>query len=157
MKTKEIFRRIEEILSHEVKNTSSQEVDTENNSTQNRFKEVGFLTLQIFLNILKAPFNIIAKYLRDEILNTIKKDAKIFALIFGIMIVLFVFFSVIWLFISFAVGLYFYENGYSLFISIIFSIIFQIISFILIALSALFASKKIKTVKVLKQLSDPIK
>ena len=83
----------------------------------------------------------------------VKKDAKIYAFILGIMGVLFIFFSVMWLFVSVAVGVYFYDNGQSILFSIIYSIAFQLISFILLAALALFASQKLNTLKVLKQLN----
>ena len=110
--------------------------------------------MQFFLNILKTPFNIIAKYLRDEIIISVKKDAKLYVFIMGIIVVLFVFFSVIWLFISVAIGVYFYEQGHSILLSIIYSIGFQIVSFILISIIALIVSKKLKTHKMLKKLND---
>ena len=103
---------------------------------------------------MKAPFKIVAKYLRDEIIIAVKKDAKLYALILGIMGVLFVFFSVIWLFISVAIGVYFYEQGHSILISIIYSIGFQIVSFILIGLIGLISSKRLKSFKILKKLAN---
>ena len=69
----------------------------------------------------------------------------------GIMGVLFVFFSVIWLFISVAVGVYYYDKGHTLLISIIYSIGFQLISFIIMSLIAFIASKKLKSLKFLKR------
>jgi hypothetical protein len=159
MKSKDIFNRIEEIIDAEVNQPESISLEnsTENTEKTNRFKEIGYLSLQIVVNILKAPFKIVAKYLRDEIILAVKKDAKIFSLIMGIMGVLFVFFSVMWLFISVAVGVYFYDNEHTILTSIILSITFQIISFILIALIAVFASQKLKTLKVLSKLNDASK
>ncbi len=104
------------------------------------------------MNILKTPFIIIAKFLRDELVDSIKNDVKIYALIIGIMGVLFVFFSVIWLFISVAVGVYFYDKGYSLQLSIIYSIGFQAVCFLLIGLIALIASRNLKSFKILKKI-----
>jgi ABC-type transport system involved in multi-copper enzyme maturation permease subunit len=75
----------------------------------------------------------------------------------GIMGVLFVFFSVIWLFISVAVGVYFYENGNSILISIVYSILFQLISFILVSLIALLASKKTESLKMLNNIKESTK
>lgn len=112
------------------------------------------MLLQFFLNIIKSPFKIIAKYLRDEIIIAVKKDAKIYAILMGIMGILFVFFSVMWLFISVAIGVYFFEQGYPILISIIYSIGFQIISFILLSLIAFFALKKLKSIKMLKKLNS---
>ena len=156
MKSKELFNRIEKIIDTEVNQPKSltSEDSEQSAKKKNRFKEIGYLSLQVLVNILKAPFKIIAKYLRDEIILAVKKDAKIYALIMGIMGMLFVFFSVMWLFISVAVGVYFFENGHSVLMSTIFSILFQIISFILIALIAVFASQKLKTLKLLNKLNE---
>ncbi len=103
---------------------------------------------------MKSPFKIIAKYLKNEIIAAIKKDAKLYAIIMGLMGVLFVFFSVLWLFISVAIGVYFNEKGHSILMSIIYSIGFQLISFVFIGAIAFIASKKIKSLKMLKKLSD---
>ena len=119
---KDIFNRIEEIMDKCDSSKAEKETDAENNSDKNRFKEIIYLVLHVFLNVLKAPFKIVAKYLKDEIIIAVKKDAKIYALILGIMGVLFVFFSVIWLFISVAIGVYFYDQGHSILISIIYSV-----------------------------------
>ena len=110
--------------------------------------------MQFFLNILKAPFRIIAKYLKKEIIATIKKDAKLLAFIMGILGVLLVFFSVLWLFISIAVGVYFQEQGHSILVSIVYSIVFQLICFIFLGFIAFISSKKIKSLKMLKNLSE---
>ncbi len=158
MKSKDIFNRIEDIINNKINKSdgskTEKETDSENNSDKNSFKEIIYLVIQIFLNVLKAPFKIVAKYLRDEIIIAVKKDAKLYALILGIMGVLFVFFSVIWLFISVAIGVYFYEQGHSILISIIYSIGFQIVSFILIGLIGLISSKKLKSFKILKKLAN---
>ena len=153
MKSKEILDRIEKILNNKIDDSDETKIDSENNSDKKIISDIIYLALQFFLNILKAPFNIIAKYLRDEVIISVKKDAKLYVLIMGIMGVLFVFFSVIWLFISVAIGVYFYEQGHSILLSIIYSIGFQIVSFILISIIALIASKKLKTLKMLKKLN----
>ena len=157
MKSKDILNRIENLINDKFSNSDKSKIDAEieieNKSDKTEFKEILYLLMQLFLNVLKAPFKIVAKYLRDEIIIAVKKDAKLYMLIMGIMGVLFVFFSVIWLFISVAVGVYYYDNGHTIFISIIYSIGFQLISFILITLIALLASSKLKSLKILKKLN----
>lgn len=157
METKEILNRIENIINDSINKSDNSkienETDNKNKYAKSEFKNILYLLMQLFLNTLKAPFKIVAKYLRDEIIIAVKNDAKIYMLIMGIMGVLFVFFSVIWLFISVAVGVYFYDNGYTILISIIYSVGFQLISFILISLIALIASKKLKSLKVMKKLN----
>ncbi len=152
MKSKEIIDKIEKIIDSKVDDSDK----IKNDSDKNIVEDIVYLALQFLLNIIKTPFNIVAKYLRDEVITSIKKDAKLYALVMGIMGVLFVFFSVIWLFISVAVGVYFYEQGSSILISIVYSIIFQIVSFILVGLIAFFTSKKLKSLKIMKKLSKHI-
>jgi hypothetical protein len=160
MKSKEIFDRIENIINDNVNKSDNSKTEdkTENEKkyAKTEFKDILYLLMLLFLDILKAPFKIVAKYLRDEIITAIKNDAKIFMLIMLIMGVLFVFYSVIWLFISIAVGVYFYDKGYTILISIIFSIGFQLVSIVLISLIALIASRKLKSLKMMKKLNKYI-
>ena len=155
MKSEEIFNRIESILNDKMNHSGNPETEpgTENRSAKNEIKDIAYLLMQLALNILKAPFKIAAKYFINEIVDAAKNDARLYMLLMGIMGVLFVFFSVMWLFVSVAVGVYFYDKGNTIFVSTIYSIGFQLISFILIALIALFASKKLKSLKVLKKLN----
>ncbi len=151
METKEIIERLEDILNS--KEDTSEANQAGNEKFDNKaIMNILYLILHFVLNILKTPFIIIAKFLKDELVDSIKNDAKIYALIMGIMGVLFVFFSVIWLFISVAVGFYFYDKGYSLLLSIIYSIGFQTICFLLIGLIALIVSRNLKSFKILKKI-----
>ena len=152
MKSQEILDKIEKIIDNKVDDSDKAKTDSDKNIVE----DIAYLTLQFFLNVVKTPFNIVAKFLKDEIITSIKKDARLYAFVMGIMGVLFVFFSVIWLFISVAVGVYFYEQGYSILISIIYSILFQIMSFILVSLIAFLASKKLKSLKMMKKISKHI-
>lgn len=156
MKSEEVFNRIEEIINGSVNKTddpnNTDEDNKQNGQNKSEFKKIIYLLLQLVLNVIKSPFKIVAKYLRDEIFIAIKNDARIYMMILGIMGVLFVFFSVIWLFISVAVGVYFYDNGHSILNSIVYSIIIQLVSFLLVSLIAFIASKKLKSLKVLKKL-----
>ena len=160
MESNEIFNRIENIINNKISDLASSKteegIDSENNHEKNTFKEIGYLLLNIFLNLLKTPFKIITKFLRDEIVIAAKKDAKLYILILVLIGVLFVFFSVIWLFISVAIAVYFYDQGYSVFISIIWSIGFQIISFIVISLIGVVLSKKLKSFKIIKTLFNTL-
>jgi len=157
MESKEIFNRIEHIINDNINKTDNskneEEIKNKNNDGKTGYRKILYLLIQLFLNILKAPFKIVAKYLKNEIIAAVKKDAKIYMLIMGIMGILFVFFSVIWLFISVAVGAYCYNTGHTILMSIIYSIGFQIISFVLIALIAFIASRQLTSLKVIKKLN----
>ena len=157
MESKEIIDRIESLISSKINEADEIKKESENDSYKSIISDIKYLALQFFVNILKAPFKILTKYLWLKIIVSIKNDAKLYALIIGIMIVLFVFFSVLWLFVSIAVGVYFLEHGHSMLISVIYSIVFQIISFISIGLIAYIASQKIKSLSMLKKLIGYIK
>jgi hypothetical protein len=151
MEINEIINRIESIIKSEDQK-SSPKVDEQQSEESNGVKDIFILLLNFLLSIIKGPFNLIAKYLKNEIINTIKKDTKLYALIMGIMGVMFVFFSVLWLFISVAIGVYYFENGNSILTSILYSIIFQVISFTFVGLVAFVASTQIKSLKMLKKI-----
>ena len=154
MEILEILDKIEEIIKSKDLEATENRTETEDHPDKNPDKDVIYLVLYFFPNILKAPFKVIAKYFKNEIITAIKKDAKLYAFILGIMGVLVIFFSVLWLFISVAVSVYFQEKGYSILMSTIYSIGFQLISFIFIGLIAFFASRKIKSLKMLKYLLE---
>lgn len=154
MEVLEILDRIEAIIKDQNKQSveSSQHSGSEEKTKESNIKTVTNLLLSFLLSILKAPFQLIAKYLKNEIITTVKKDARLYALVMGLMGVMFVFFVVLWLFISVAVGVYFYESGNTILVAIIYSIGFQLISFIFVALIAFFASRNIKSLKMLKSM-----
>jgi len=149
----EILDKIENIIKTENSELVTEEEKSDKQTAENKdsAKDIMYLVLHFFLNIIKAPFDLIAKYLKNEIINAIKKDTKLYALIMGIMGVMFVFFSVLWLFISVAIGVYYFENGKSILISIMYSIGFQLVSFIIVGLIAFIASTQIKSLKMLKK------
>ncbi len=149
MKTSEIIDRLEDVIDNKITNTEISELE----KGEIIPKDIFYLAIQFILNIVKNPFEFISKYLKEEIIPYIKKDAGLYMLIMSIVVVLFVFFSVIWLFVSIAVGAYFYEQGNTLFISIVYSIIFQIISSIVALLTIYAASKNLESLKILKKFS----
>ena len=148
METKEILDRLEKIIKE---NELSFDDNTE--KSNNSLKEFFFLILSFFINILKAPFKIVAKYITNELVKAVKKDAKLYVFILVLTSVMFIFFSVLWLFISVAVGVYFYNQGVSIFVSILYSIAFQSISFIIIAVLTYISIKSIKSLKLLAEIS----
>ena len=154
METLEIINKLEELIKNSNQNTATNSDVTGNNVNENPLKEFINLILSFFLNILKTPFKLVAKYLTSELIKAVKKDSKLYALIMGLMGIMFVFFSVLWLFISVAAGIYFYDNGNSIFISVIYSIIFQVISLSLVGIIAFIASKNIKSLKIFKDISE---
>ena len=159
MEILEILEKIEEIIKSRDSKLSEEKIETEleneseSHPQKNIVKDIFYLVLSFILNILKTPFKLIAKYIKDEIFAVIKKDAKLYMFILFFLRVLLMFSSVLWFFISVAVGVYFYEKGHSILISIIYSIGFQLISFIIISLIIYIASRKIKSFKMMKNMS----
>ncbi len=154
MDTLEILDKIEEIIKSDNFNSTENKTETDGETKKSPLKEFMNLILSFFLNILRTPFKLAAKYVTTEIIKAVKKDSKLYAFIMGLMGVMFVFFSVLWLFISVAVGIYFYDKGNSIFISVVYSIIFQIVSFSLIGTIAFIASKNIRSLKLFKEISE---
>jgi len=67
--------------------------------------------------------------------------------------ILFTIFIVLWLLISLAIGVYFEEEGASFLTSVLYVIAFQLASFAIIAFITYKVSKKIKSLKLLR---DPL-
>lgn len=147
------MNRIEKMVGNINRPSSSNESE-KNNSTNDSLKELVNLLITFFMDIIKFPLKIIANIIRKEIIYTLRKDAKLYALIMGLMVVLFIFFSVLWLFVSTAVGVYFYENGSSILASIMYSVLFQLGSFIILGIVVYIASGKIESLKMLKKLDS---
>lgn len=154
MDTLEILDKIEDIIKNNDLNSAENDTEAGSEHKKSPLKEFMNLILSFLFNILRTPFKLVAKYVTTEIIKAIKKDSKLYAFIMGLMGVMFVFFSVLWLFISVAVGIYFYDKGNSILISVVYSIIFQIVSFSLVGTIAFIASKNIKSLKMFKEISE---
>ena len=68
MKSKEILDRIESLINSEINKSDETKTESENNSDKGIIKNIIYLALQFFLNILKTPFKIIDKYLYTAII-----------------------------------------------------------------------------------------
>jgi magnesium-transporting ATPase (P-type) len=147
MEVLKILDRIEEILKEE-SNRAEEQAD----SGKSALRELVSLILQFVLSLIKAPFNFVSRYIKNEILNSMKKDSKLLAIIFSMLIVLLVFFFVFWLFVSASVGIYFYENGSTMFASIMYSIAFQAGSSLIVVLVAYISFRKVKSIKLMNSL-----
>ena len=153
MDTLEIIDRLEELIKNNNLNTTKNSNDAKDKTSEDPFKEFVNLILLFFLNILKTPFKLVAKYVTNELLKAVKRDSKLYVFIIGLLVIMFVFFSVLWLFIAVVVGVYFYDHGHPVFTSILYSIVFQLISFIVIVILAYISIKSIKSLKLLVEIS----
>jgi len=122
MDTLEIINRLEELIKNNNLDTTINSNDAKEETNGNPFKEFISLILSFFLNILKTPFKLVAKYVTN-------------------------------LFIAVGVGVYFYDHGLPVFTSILYSIVFQLISFIVIAILAYISMKSIKSLRLLVEIS----
>jgi len=114
-------------------------------------------SIHFILNILKIPLDYISKFSKKELLKVIKKDIKLLMLIGLIIGAIAIFFLVLWFSISVLIGTYFYDLGYSLFNSVLFSVLFQLCCIVLVALIGFIASKQLKSVKYFYKLRQKFK
>ena len=97
--------------------------------------------VSINLEFVKKATLLFFPVLKSFLLNPIKstlttsiKELKIFGSLGMIFIVLFVFFTIGWFTLTVLVGVWFYEEGNSLSISVLYSLIFQLFSFLVVSL-----------------------
>ena len=107
-------------------------LEQENLSVQERvsinldfIKKATFLFLPVLKSFVLNPLK--------SVLKTGAKEMKIFGSLGMISIVLFVFFTVGWFTLTVLVGVWFYEEGNSLSLSVLYSLIFQLFSFLVVA------------------------
>jgi magnesium-transporting ATPase (P-type) len=150
MELNEILDRIDEILDREKKLIKGEQ---DENAPLSFMKEVVILLFQFLITVVKTPFRFVAGYVKKELLAAIKKDSKLMAVISAMLIVLLVFFLVFWFSLSAAVGIYFYEEGNTLFVSALYSLAFQVLSSVLTGLTAYVSFRRLKTFKIYKSIA----
>ena len=162
MKQIDILNQIEEILKNNLQFSSSKN-DEEEDSSVNKdisekqktkrtpFKDIFNLIISFFMSVVKAPFQLIHVYIKNEIVAVIKKEVKLYFVLICLMGVLLTIFIVFWVLISLAVGIYFQEQGISNFNSILLAIAFQLVSFSLVTFIFFKVSRKIKSLRMLKK------
>ena len=88
-------------------------------------KKAAVLFVPVLKSFITNPIKAVAK--------TASRELKIFGSLGMVAVVLLVFFIIGWLTLSVWVGAWFYDRGSSLSISVLYSLIFQLISFILVS------------------------
>lgn len=179
MKQIEILNKIEEILKNSLKKESfswasdlNQKTSSESksnattmNSENTReeenqeakvspFKQILNLIVSFFMSVVKAPFQLIHVYIKNEILNVIRRELKLYFVLIALLGVLFIIFIVFWILISLAVGFYFQELGFSNYESILLSIAFQISIFLIVTFIFVRVSKKVKSIRMIRKTLD---
>ena len=162
MKQLNILAEIEKILKDNLSfngsdNNSDSEVDSDTNKEKSTkvgpIKAIINLLISFFVSVIKAPFELIHMYIKREIIAVIRKEIKLYFIIIILFGILFTVFIVFWVLISLALGIYFQDEGVSLLNSILLVIAFQLLIFALVIFIIHRVSKKIKSLRLLK---DPI-
>lgn len=179
MKQVEILNKIEDILKNSLKletfvsdamsdksNTSkstsntSSNMDTESQNEEQQsnekakvspFKQIFNLIVSFFMSVIKAPFQLLHVYIKNEIIALIRKELKLYFIVMCLLGVLFTIFIVFYVLISLAVGFYFQELGFTNFESILLSVLFQIVMFIVVGFIFFKVSRKIRSLKMIRQ------
>ena len=152
MKTEEFIEKIENIINeNKAEQTKASEKQNGNREKNNLIMELLLLILSFVLDVLKSPFKLIATYVKNELFKAVKNDVMIYAVLLVMMGVLFVFFSVLWLSLSVAVSVYYYEHGKTMLHAIFYSLAFQGGFFAIISLIAWILKTKLNSLKVLRK------
>jgi len=154
MELTEILGKIESMIKEENKKFESNNYLSKTDGNPNASRNILHLVILYLLKLFKSPFS---KEFFSNLIKVTKKDARLYAMIMGILGILFIFFAILWFFISTVIGFYFYEKGNTLFISILYSIGFQMIFFMLMILISYLGSKRITSLKMVKSLSKHLK
>ncbi|MBG7631266.1 MAG: hypothetical protein IZT56_12660 [Bacteroidetes bacterium] len=162
MKQINILAEIEKILKDNLSfngsdDNSDTEIDSETNGEKSTkvgpIRAIINLLISFFVSVIKAPFELIHMYIKREIFAIIRKELRLYSFVIILLGILFTIFIVLWLLISLAIGVYFEEEGASFLTSVLYVIAFQLASFAIIAFITYKVSKKIKSLKLLR---DPL-
>ncbi len=110
--------------------------------------------LRFLGGLLRMPFRMLFRYFRRELTEALKKDLRIYLLILLILGMVIVFFVILWLSVAVAVGVWFYTRGTPLFLSVLYSILFQVVVILLALLATWIISRRRRTGKLLRELRD---
>jgi hypothetical protein len=148
MEIDELINKVESVIKEERKKFENSD------SKDERFlkNEAVYLITPYFLRFFKVLFYHIPKAFKIA-----KNDFLIYGVIMGILGVLFIFFTILWFSVSAAFGIYFYEKGFSLFISVLVSIGFQLLSFALAVFLIYLSTRKLRSIKMIKSIEKHIK
>ena len=132
------FEELKPLLLEKTKKLEEENLSVEQKT--NIYFEFTKNAILLFIPVLKGfimnPVN--------SAIKTATKEVKIIGSLGMISVVMFVFFVIGWFTLSVLVGTWFYDHGYSLTNSVLYSLIFQMISFVVVSsLGFLFLSKSV--------------
>ena len=116
-------------------------------------KAIFDLLISFFISVIKSPFELIHHFIKKELVAIVRKELKLYFLIFLLFGVLLTVFIVFWVLISLAIGVYFQESGVPILNSILYVVAFQLIIFSIVSFIIYKISKKIKSLKLLSNSS----
>ncbi|MBB3187173.1 hypothetical protein [Microbacter margulisiae] len=159
----DLLEQLETTLHKEWKQDDSPEmsdVSQENASDEPKarkkysFRSVMSLLFSFVIDAIKIPFLWTARFLKQELIHAIKKDLQNMALIGLLLIILLIFFAVLWFSVSVLIGVFFYEKGNALLLSVLYVVIFQLFSMMAVGLSIYFIAKKRHAASMIHKISQ---
>lgn len=159
MKQVKILSEIEKILKDNLSFNSSENNDDSDSNSEGKVKKsrkkgpikaIFNLLISFFVSVIKAPFELIHQYIKNEIVALIRKELKLYFIIIILFGVLFTIFITFWVLISLAIGAYFVDQGETFLTSVLYVIGFQLLSFAIIGFVFYRTSGKIKSLKLLR-------
>lgn len=156
MKQVEILNEIEKILKGNL--TAEDSVDElddvsgkkKKSRKKGPVKAIFNLLISFLMSVIKAPFQLIQVYIKNEIVAVIRKELKLYFIIIILFGVLFTIFITFWVLISLAIGAYFVDQGETFLTSVLYVLGFQLLSFAIIGFVFYKTSGKIKSLKLLR-------
>jgi hypothetical protein len=159
MKQLEILNEIEKILKDAFNSSTTNKATNDENLIEEKSKKsrkkgpvkaIANLIISFFMSVVKAPFQLIQVYIKNEIVAVIKKEIKSYFIVILLFCVLFTILVAFWVAISLAIGVYCVNEGLSLLTSIFYVIGFQLIAFLIVGFFIFRFSRKIKSLKLLR-------
>ena len=164
MKQLEILNEIEKILKSSLNFGSSEnqvnasvgtdKVKRKKPRKKGPVKAIFDLIVSFFMSVIKAPFQLIHEYIKKEMIALIRKELRLYFWLFILFAVLLTVFIIFWVLISLAIGIYFKESGVSVLNAILYVISFQLVIFTIVSFVIYQISKKLKSLKLLRNQSN---
>jgi bacteriorhodopsin len=157
MKQVEILSEIEKVLKDSFSTSAETEEFDETSKGKRKkkrkkgpVKAIFDLLVSFFISVIQSPFQLIHQFIKNELVKIVRKELKSYFILIILFGVLFTIFIVLWFLISLAIGIYFQENGFTFFHSILLVIAFQIIVFAIVSIVIYKMAGKLRSLKLLR-------
>lgn len=148
VKIKEILKKIDKILKDKDDFSSVTELEKGGEKAKSTFYKL----FGLFKKIFNFQYSVIANYLREELKIALKNDLKLVVIIIGFLALITVIFAVFWLFISLAITAYFYESGYGILNSLLYTMGIHLLVIIVLSIGIYISSQNFEIYKVYKKI-----